>query len=207
MIDGTAMEVREAGMAPPRWWHDYAADFERYRAQRRGTSAFVLMATEQGLWALLVYRLARSLRTSPLPQVIATPVRIVSAIAEKLVEIVTGITLPSRARIGAGLYIGHHGNIILHEDVVMGHTCNISQGVTIGTSGLGSRRGVPTIGDRVYIATNAVVVGAITIGDEAVIAANSLVTRDVEARTTVMGVPAKVVKSRGSAGYLIPGQS
>ena len=206
MMDGTAIKVQDAKVASPRWWSDYAADFERYKAHRRGTSAFVLMATEQGLWALLVYRLARSIRASSLPPVIALPVRVASAIAEKLIELVTGITLPSRARIGAGLYIGHHGNIILHEDVVMGHTCNISQGVTIGTSGLGGRRGVPIIGDRVYIATNAVVVGAITIGDEAVIAANSLVTRDVEARTTVMGVPAKIVKQRGSAGYLVPGQ-
>ncbi len=186
----------------PRWWKDYAADFVRYRDHRRGAPMAVILATEQGLWALLVYRLARAIRRAPLPRAIAFPLRVMVAIAEKVVEIVTGITLPSRACIGPGLYIGHHGNVILHEDVVMGATCNISQGVTIGMSGLGARRGAPTIGDRVYIATNAVVAGRIVVGDEAVVAANSLVTRDVAPRTTVMGVPARLVKRRGSSGYL-----
>ena len=195
-------EDRRSALSAPRWWSDYAKDFARYRDHRAQASALILMATEQGLWALLTYRVAHAIRLAGLPRAIAQPALIIVAVLEKVVEIVTGITLPSRALIGPGLYIGHHGNIIVHEDAVIGSNCNISQGVTIGTSGRGARRGSPRIGDRVYIATNAVVVGRIVVGDEALIAANSLVTRDVEARTTVMGVPARLVKRRGSSEYI-----
>jgi serine O-acetyltransferase len=71
-------------------------------------------------------------------------------------------------------------------------------------SGRGERRGVPRIGNRVYIDANAVVVGKISIGDDAVIAANSLVISDVAARTTVMGVPAQTKNTNGSEAYLDP---
>ena len=184
------------------WWSDFATDFTRYRAHRPHVPVFVIMATEQGLWALLTYRAARGIRRSGMPRALKSVLLFLASVAQKVVEIVTGITLPSRARIGAGLYIGHSGNVILHEDVVIGHTCNISQGVTIGSSGRGQKRGVPCLGNRVYVATNAVIVGDITVGDDSAVAANSLVTRDVEASTTVMGVPAKIVSRKGSEGYI-----
>lgn len=184
------------------WRRDYAADFARYRDHREGASDFVLMATELGLWALLIYRVGAATRRSTAPAALKRPALAGIAALEKLVEIVTGITLPSRASIGPGLYIGHHGGIVLHENVRIGAGCNISQGVTIGVSGRPPRRGVPRIGDRVYIATNAVVVGPITVGDDAAIAACSLVSRDVEPGTTVMGVPAISIGRSGSVGYV-----
>ena len=209
MIEGLATEATDTQpMAEPArpalvgWRSDFGADFARYREHRTGASMAIILATEQGLWALLVYRAARGLHLSVLPGLLKAPLLAMAAVCEKVVEIVTGIALPHRAVIGPGLYIGHFGNIILHEDVVMGRRCNISQGVTIGVSGRGARKGTPRIGDRVYVATNAVVVGPISVGDDAMVAANSLVTRDVAPRTTVMGVPATKVKDRGSDGYL-----
>ena len=195
-------EVAVTEAAQAGWWAAYRADFMRYRQHRAGASALELMLTEQGLWALLQYRMASGLTRSGLPKLVKSPLLLISAVLQKTVEIVTGIAIPCRATIGPGLYIGHFGNIIFHEDVVLGHTCNVSQGVTIGSSGRGARRGVPTIGNRVYLATNAVVVGRITVGSGAVVAANSLVTRDVPAGTTVMGVPAQVVKHLGSDDYI-----
>lgn len=184
------------------WRRDYAADFARYRDHREGVSDLMLIATELGLWALLVYRVGAATRRSTAPAPLKRPALFCIAALEKLVEIVTGITLPSRASIGPGLYIGHHGGIVLHENVRIGAGCNISQGVTIGLSGRPPRRGVPSIGDRVYIASNAVVVGPISVGDDAAIAACSLVSRDVEPGTTVMGVPAISVSRNGSVGYI-----
>ena len=209
MIEGLATDATDpqpitepARAVPAGWRTDFAADFARYREHRTGASTAIIFATEQGLWALLVYRAARGVQLSALPGLVKSPLLALAALCEKLVEIVTDIALPHRAAIGPGLYIGHFGNIILHEDVVMGRRCNISQGVTIGVSGRGARKGTPRIGDRVYVATNAVVVGPIVVVDDAMVAANSLVTRDVAPWTTVMGVPAKKVKDRGSDGYL-----
>ena len=163
-----------------------------------------LCLTEQGLWALLQYRVASALYRSSLPHLVKWPLLILMAMWQKTVEIAAGITLPYQATIGPGLYIGHYGNIIVSPDAVIGHTCNLSQGVTIGVSGRGSRRGVPIVGNRVYIAAGAVVVGKITIGDDVVIAANSLVSMNVAAQTTVLGVPAQVISTHGSEAYLDP---
>ena len=77
----------------------------------------------------------------------------------------------------------------------------LPRGVTIGFSGRGEWRGVPRIGDRVYVGPNAVIVGKITIGNDVLVGANSLVNRDVPGYATVLGVPAVVTSGRGSEGY------
>jgi len=187
-----------------KWWSMYKQDIARYKEYRGNSPLFIIWLTEQGLWALLQYRMASALYRFNIPIVVKAPLLALAVASQKLVEMVTGITLPYQASIGPGLYIGHYGNIILNVSAVIGHTCNLSQGVTVGVSGKGERRGVPRIGNRVYIAANAVVVGKISIGDDAVIAANSLVTKDVAAHTTVMGVPAQTISTNGSEAYLDP---
>jgi len=122
--------------------------------------------------------------------------------SQKYIEIVTGIQLPYSATVGHKFYIGHFGGIIINANAVIGDNCNISQGVTIGVSGRGAHRGVPVVGDNVYIGANATIAGDITIGNNAVIGANSLVVKDVEEATTVVGVPAKVVSTNDSKGYI-----
>lgn len=201
--DGSSKN-EECTYRPMKWWSIYKEDTARYKKHRGNSPLFVIWLTEQGLWALLQYRMASALYRSNIPIVVKTPLLALAAASQKLVEIVTGITLPYQASIGPGLYIGHYGNIILSTGAVIGHTCNLSQGVTIGVSGRGERHGVPRIGNRVYIGANAVVVGKISIGDDAVIAANSLVTTDVAAHTTVMGVPAQIRNTNGSEAYLDP---
>ena len=189
---------------PIGWWAAYRADFARYCTMRPEASVLTLVLTEQGLWALFQYRLTSGLYRSRLPTVVKRPSLLLAGIAQKFTEMLTGISLPYRAIIGPGLYIGHFGNIIVHEDVIIGHTCNLSQGVTIGSSGRGAAKGTPVIGHRVYLATNAVIAGRIRVGDDAVVGANSLATRDVPALATVLGVPAKVVGHRGSGAYITP---
>ncbi|MFL5703419.1 MAG: serine O-acetyltransferase [Ktedonobacteraceae bacterium] len=189
---------------PMQWWSLYKRDIARYKSYTINRPLFMILLTTQGLWALLQYRIASAIYQSHLPNLIKAPLLVLAIIWLKFIEMATGISIPCQATIGPGLYIGHFGNIIIAEDAVIGHTCNISQGVTIGVSGRNQRRGVPRIGNRVYIAANAVIVGKITVGDDAVIAANSLVTTDVAAHTTVMGVPAQLKSTHGSEAYLDP---
>ncbi|OWP82805.1 serine acetyltransferase, partial [Flavobacterium davisii] len=121
---------------------------------------------------------------------------------QKGIEIFTGISIPSSVKIGYSFYIGHFGNIIFNAKTVIGNNCNISQGVTIGISGLEAKRGVPIIGNNVYIGANAVIVGKVKISDNTLIGASSLVIFDVFENQVVMGVPAKVVSYKGSKGYI-----
>lgn len=187
-----------------RWIDDYRRDVRRY-AEYAGGRPLVQMLTQQGLWALLQYRIAAALYRSGLPRPLKRPLLVLAVAWQKAVEVLTGISLPYSATIGPGLYIGHFGGIIVNGAAVIGEGCNLSQGVTIGVSGRGERRGVPVLGDRVYVGARATVAGRIRVGDDAVIGANSLVAEDVPPHVTVVGVPAKVVSDRGSADYLSPG--
>ena len=67
----------------------------------------------------------------------------------------------------------------------------------------GKRKGYPTIGDRVYIGINSVIVGKITIGDDVLIAPNSFVNVDIPSHSVVFGNPC-VIKHRDWAteGYV-----
>lgn len=52
------------------------------------------------------------------------------------------------------------------------------------------------IGNDVWIGTNVTILDGVTIGDGAVIGAGSVVTKDVEAYSIVVGVPAKKIRYR-----------
>lgn len=113
-----------------------------------------------------------------------------------------GISIPYTTSVGPGLYIGHHGGIVVNDEAVIGRNCNLSHDVTIGQSNRGARRGCPQIGDNVYIAPGSRLIGRITVGDHAAIGANAVVTRDVPAHAVVAGIPAEVISMEGSAGYV-----
>jgi galactoside O-acetyltransferase len=55
------------------------------------------------------------------------------------------------------------------------------------------------VGDDVWIAEGATLLGGITVGDGAVIGAHAVVTKDVPPRTVVAGNPARVVKQLDAA--------
>lgn len=161
-----------------------------------------MLLTQQGLWALFYYRIFNAVYRSTMPEFLKKIILFFGVLLQKKVEIFTGITLPYSAQIGAGLYIGHHSGIIINARAIIGKNCNISQGVTIGVSGRAENRGVPVIGNYVYIGVNAVVAGNINVGDGVVIGANSLVVSNVEKNTTVLGVPAIKISNRDSKDYI-----
>ncbi|MDG1824941.1 MAG: serine O-acetyltransferase [Henriciella sp.] len=97
------------------------------------------------------------------------------------------------ATIGKGVMLDHATEITIGETAVVGDNCSILQGVTLGGTGkeIGDRH--PKIGKGVLVSVGAKVLGNISIGDEAKIAAGSVVLKDVHAKCTVAGIPAKPV--------------
>ena len=80
-----------------------------------------------------------------------------------------GLEISAVDQIGGGLYMGHAYNITINPKAKIGNNCNIHKGVVIGQVNRGKFKGVPTIGNRVWIGINAAIVGNITIGDDVII--------------------------------------
>ncbi len=177
------------------------SDYHRYRAA--GARPVGVVFFSQGFWASTVYRCqhAADRRFRRWPG-IRTIVKVCGAVAQKVIEVLTGISLASGTEVGEGLYIGHFGNIIVSPAARLGRNCNLSQGVTLGAAGRGDRHGAPRLGDRVYVGAGAIVLGAVEIGDDAAIGAGAVVTKSVPARGVVAGNPARLISRRGSFDFV-----
>ena len=115
----------------------------------------------------------------------------------------SGIQIPTKTKIGKGFFIGHFGPVIINPEVLIGENVNIASGVTIGKTNRGSKMGVPKIGNRVWIGTNAVIVGNITIGDDVLIAPNAYVNTDVPSHSIVLGNPGVIhPRELATEGYI-----
>ena len=108
--------------------------------------------------------------------------------------------------IGDGLYLGHAHNISVNENVTIGKNCNLNKGCTLGAENRGKRRGAPSLGDCVWVGTNAVIVGKVTIGDDVLIAPNAFVNCDVPSHSIVVGNPCRIVASEVATRNYIENQ-
>jgi serine O-acetyltransferase len=113
-----------------------------------------------------------------------------------------GFDIPPDCNIGKGLYIGHFGRVIIHEDAEIGCNVNISPGVTIGQTNRGKNKGVPKIGNNVWIGTNAIIVGKIQIGNNVLIAPGAFINFGVPDNAVVIGNPGKIVSYKGTEEYV-----
>lgn len=137
-----------------------------------------------GLRTIAVFRASQWARSLPaVARILLAPVFL---LANEHMKSAWGIAIGRNATIGPGFYIGHHGGIVISSGAVLGRNCSVSQGVTIGVSGSGQRRGCPRIGDDVYVAPGAKLFGPITIGSDVKIGANAVVHRDVPSGETVV---------------------
>jgi serine O-acetyltransferase len=111
------------------------------------------------------------------------------------IKLSRGLEIAATTDIGAGLYLGHAYHITINPSAKLGKNVNLHKGVTIGQENRGIRKGVPTIGNNVWIGVNSTVVGKITIGDDVLIAPNTYVNCDIPSHSIVLGNPC-VIKPR-----------
>jgi serine O-acetyltransferase len=140
-----------------------------------------------GVWALGLHRVAHWLWEGRL--------YFLARLINHFARFLTSIDIHPGARIGRRFFIDH-GFSVIGESAEIGDDVTIYQHVTLGgtnpTTGEGGKRH-PTLRDRVVVGSGAQVLGPIEVGEGAKIGANSVVTREVAAKSTVVGIPAKPV--------------
>ena len=164
------------------------ATFERDPA---ATNFFEVVLTYPGLHAIIFHRIAHRLYLLKVP---FFP-RYISQLARSF----TGIEIHPAARIGKRFFIDHGMGVVIGETTIVGDNVTLYQGVTLGGTGKERGKRHPTLGNNVVVGTGAKVLGNIQIGDHAQIGANAVVIRDVPPHSTVVGVPGRIVKTKGQA--------
>lgn len=154
-------------------------------------SSLEVLLCYPGLHAVFIHRLAHWLYRRR-GYVLA---RLVSQFGRFL----TSVEIHPGAKIGKRLFIDHALGVVIGETTEIGDDVLLYQGVTLG--GTGNERGKrhPTLGNRVVVGTGASVLGNIRLGDDVKVGAGSVVVHSVPDGCTVVGIPAKVVRTRSEA--------
>ena len=168
---------------------DLAIIKERDPAAR---STLEILLCYPGLHALTLHRLSHRLWGCHWP-IMTLAARLLSQLGRWL----TGIEIHPGARIGHGVFIDHGMGVVIGETAVVGHHCLLYQGVTLGGTGKAHGKRHPTLAENVVVGAGAKVLGAINVGTNTRIGAGSVVLRDVEANSTVVGIPGRVIHQSG----------
>ena len=143
------------------------------------------------LHAIIAYRLAHFLQARVRLPLIP---RLLSAVA----RLFTGVEIHPGARIGRRFFIDHGTGVVIGETSVIGDDCVMFHNVTLGGTGKHTGQRHPVLEDRVFVGTGATLLGPIRVGSDVKIGAGAFIhMRDVPAATTVVGVPARIVKQNG----------
>lgn len=165
---------------------DIQAALERDPAARSRLEVFLLYP---GLHAVILHRVAHWLWQHEL--------RLLARLVSEVNRFATGIEIHPGARMGRRLFIDHGMATVVGETAVIGDNCTLYQGVTLGGTGKETGRRHPALGSNVLVGVGASVLGFITVGDNSVVGAGSVVLEDVPPDSTVVGVPARLVRQGG----------
>ena len=166
-------------------------DIDTYKAKDPASRhAFEIITCYPGLHATWIYRLTHLLWKIGLKWL----ARFISQLARFL----TQVEIHPAAIIGERFFIDHGSGVVVGETAEIGDDCSLYQKVTLG--GTDFIKGVkrhPTLGDKVTVGAGAKILGPVKIGDNSQVGANAVVLKDVAADTSVVGIPAYVVRRKG----------
>ena len=144
---------------------------------------------------MLAYRIANPLWKAGL--------KFVARFIMQLARWFTGIEIHPGATIGCGFFVDHGSGVVIGETTIIGRNVTLYQGVTLGgvlpAVDAEAQRSVkrhPTLEDDVIVGSGAQILGNITVYAGARVGGNSVVTKDVPACATVVGVPARQLAAK-----------
>jgi serine O-acetyltransferase len=169
-----------------------------FREDPAAKSVLEILLCYPGFHAALLHRAAHRLYLARVPLL----PRVISQVG----RFFTGIEIHPGARIGHRFFIDHGMGVVIGETAEIGDDVLLYQGVTLGGTGNEKGKRHPTLGNRVVVGAGAKVLGDIRIGDDVKIGAGSVVVWPVPDNSTVVGIPGRVVRTRGEAGVLEHGR-
>jgi serine O-acetyltransferase len=117
------------------------------------------------------------------------------------------VEIDHQAKIGPGFYIMHRNGIVIGPSPI-GDNCVLHHNVTIGQRVAAGDKGVPRLGDNVWIGPGATIYGDITIGNNVTIAAGTVISKSVPDNSLVAGNPGRVIQrdydNRSIINFTVP---
>jgi serine O-acetyltransferase len=171
------------------WAGDIGCVFERDPAAR---SRWEVLSTYPGVHAVLCHRLAHRLWRRGW--------RYTARLLAYLARVWTAVDIHPGATIGQRLFIDHGTGVVIGETAEIGDDVTLYHGVTLGGTTWSQGKRHPTIGGGSVIGAGAKVLGPVTLGERVKVGANSVVIDDVPQGRTAVGIPAKVVQAAPLSG-------
>jgi len=161
---------------------DIRSVFHRDPAAR---NAFEVLTCYPGLHALLMHRLSHWLWKSELKWL----ARFLSTISRWM----TGVEIHPGAKIGCRFFIDHGMGVVIGETAEIGDDVTLYQGVTLGGTSWNKGKRHPTLQNGVVVGAGAKILGPFEVGENAKVGSNAVVTKEVPANATVVGIPGRVI--------------
>lgn len=161
---------------------DIQSVFNRDPAAR---NTFEVLTNYPGLHAILLHRLAHKLWKRNF--------RWLGRTLSTFSRFLTGVEIHPGAVIGRRFFIDHGMGVVIGETAVIGDDVTLYQGVTLGGTSWNKGKRHPTLKNGVVVGAGAKVLGPFDVGENAKIGSNAVVTKEVPAEATVVGIPGRII--------------
>jgi len=159
-----------------------------YQRDPASRNAFEILTTYPGVHALLFHRFNHWLAGKGL--------KWLARFGSHVARFLTGIEIHPGAQIGRRFFIDHGMGVVIGETTEIGDDVTLYHGVTLGGTTWNKGKRHPTVGSNVVVGAGAKILGPIQVGDGARIGSNAVVTKDVPAGATIVGIPGRIVQKR-----------
>ena len=187
MSDNSKSQTETPQRFLAQWHEDVYCVFGRDPAAH---SVWEILLTYSGVHAVLAHRISHRLWRANW----TLTARILAAIARML----TNVDIHPGATIGRRLFIDHALGVVIGETTEIGNDVTLYHGVTLGGTTWNKEKRHPTLGNNVLVGSGAKILGAITLGNNVRVGAKSVVVKDVPPCCTVVGIPGRIIQSKGT---------
>jgi serine O-acetyltransferase len=152
---------------------------------RDGASISLLRAIfTDGTLANIVFRLQSASSSANMP--------VIAFFFHLINKFVNGCVIGIGARFEGGLVLIHPIGVVINSAVRGGSNILIESSVVIGDNHGES----PVLGNNIFIGSGAKIIGGVRIGNFCNVGANAVVLKDVQDRSTAVGIPARTFPNR-----------